>query len=347
MTSSKYIAALAALGAVATGAYAQSSVTLFGVLDASLRSVKTGDASAKVLASDGNMASRFGLRGEEELLTRLKAVFWLEGTVAPDTGKGDSARLFNRRATVALVSNPAGEVRMGRDQLATWNNWAAFDPFSTVGVGTITALIAKQGATVDFKRADNAVSYFLPNTLGGIYGQLQGSLGEGQAGRSDSFRLGWRSGALDMAVAGTNIAAATSSASNVPAGKWKQIHGAAAYDFGVAKLFAQYAEQKRVPQSGAETQQTLWSVAGTVPVGSAGVVKAAYARSGDYAQATLLSLGYQHTLSKRTALYGTLGRIQNKNANANFTVGGDNTVPSVAGPDNRSTGYEVGVRHTF
>jgi predicted porin len=108
----KHLIALALLGLTAGAASAQSSITLFGVVDAGLRSIKTGTVSAKELATDGNSSSRFGFRGEEDLGNGLKAGFWLEAPLSTDTGKGDSTRLFNRRSTVSLISNTAGEVRL-------------------------------------------------------------------------------------------------------------------------------------------------------------------------------------------------------------------------------------------
>jgi predicted porin len=61
------VAALSATAALSSTACAQSSVTLFGVVDLGLRHVRNGDASVTSLASSGNNTSRFGLRGAEAL----------------------------------------------------------------------------------------------------------------------------------------------------------------------------------------------------------------------------------------------------------------------------------------
>src|SRR5947207_566921 len=76
--SMKKFATLAVLAAASAGAYAQSSVTLFGIVDEAARYVKNGDLKVKSLASGGINTSRLGVRGTEDLGDGLKAGFWLE-----------------------------------------------------------------------------------------------------------------------------------------------------------------------------------------------------------------------------------------------------------------------------
>src|SRR5690242_9540540 len=121
----KSLIALAALGAFAGAASAQSSVTLFGIVDVGARAVKNGDGSTvKSLTSNGLATSRLGFRGEEDLGAGLKAGFWLEAEILADVGQGGSnasslpngaavaSKFFGRRSTVSL-SGPFGEVRAG------------------------------------------------------------------------------------------------------------------------------------------------------------------------------------------------------------------------------------------
>jgi predicted porin len=152
----KSVLALAVLGAFAGAASAQSSVTLFGVVDLNVMTVDNGDRTYS-MGTDGMSSSRLGFRGVEDLGGGLKASFWLEAGVAPDTGRnagtwgngdlplaGTTARegnqlFFNRRSTVSL-SNQWGELRLGRDYTATFWNWTVFDPFGTNGVGAASNL---------------------------------------------------------------------------------------------------------------------------------------------------------------------------------------------------------------
>src|SRR5207253_1303289 len=114
---------------------AQSSVTLFGIADVGVRNVKNGDNSIKSVSSNGINTSRLGFRGTEDLGGGLRAGFWLETGLNPDTGsQSDGTRFWNRRSTVSLAGS-FGEVRLGRDTTPTFTGYADFDAFGTNGVG--------------------------------------------------------------------------------------------------------------------------------------------------------------------------------------------------------------------
>ena len=81
----KSVLALAALGAFAGGALAQSSVTMFGVVDVNVMTVDNDDRTYS-MGTDGMASSRLGFRGVEDLGGGLKASFWLEMGLAADTG---------------------------------------------------------------------------------------------------------------------------------------------------------------------------------------------------------------------------------------------------------------------
>lgn len=366
----KTLLACAALTAFAGAASAQSSVTLFGVVDTSLRHVKTGDNSVSKLGTDGNAGSRFGFRGTEALGGGVSANFWLEGGFSPDTGTIGS-KLFSRRSTVGL-SGGFGEVRLGRDTLATYNNTYLFDPFSATGIasinnmiegggrlfgtapgtpfgatGTASALTGVLGTTVtpsgaaagaaDIRRADNMVSYFLPGDLGGVYGQASYSAGEGGTGRTNGLRLGYKGFGFDGAVAVNNL--------DVNQGDLRVVNAAASYDFNVVKLVGQYIQAKLESNAGLpDTKERVWQLGAIVPVSTAGAFKLSYSKANAFARARQVAVGYQHDLSKRTALYGTWAQIKNKDANGNFYLS-DAPVPTAA--LQKSTGYEFGIRHAF
>jgi predicted porin len=204
----KSLVALAAM-AVAGIASAQSSVTLFGVVDAgvSYYTNKTENAfgqgfksSQWAASSSGYNSSRLGFRGTEDLGGGLAASFWLEAGLNNDTGAGQTipglaatsngggGLTFNRRSTVSL-SGAFGEVRIGRDYTPTFWNDTVFDPFGTNGVGTNLISTANgfsssgaitNGFTANnqYVRASNSVGYFLPPNLGGFYGQFMYAFNE-------------------------------------------------------------------------------------------------------------------------------------------------------------------------
>lgn len=199
------LVALAALG-LASAASAQSTVTLFGVLDSGVSlyqnesrnaSGSTAKASRTVLSDNGTTTSRLGFRGTEDLGGGLSANFWLEAAIFVDDGTtganvanaGPAVNgFFSRRSTVSLAG-PFGEIRLGRDFTPTnWND-SVFDPFTNVGAGASLIATANgfssSGAAVNgfqannmYVRASNSVGYFLPPDLGGFYGQAMYAFNE-------------------------------------------------------------------------------------------------------------------------------------------------------------------------
>src|SRR5687768_17318800 len=98
----KSLLALAVLGTLTGVASAQSSVTLFGIVDTSAKFVKNEDTRRRLsLANSGINSSRLGFRGIEDLGGGLRAGFWLEAGVNTDDGSlGGGTKMFNRRSTV-------------------------------------------------------------------------------------------------------------------------------------------------------------------------------------------------------------------------------------------------------
>jgi GBP family porin len=112
------VAASAALAA--SVAHAQSSATLYGILDAGIMYTnnvsKGGSSGALVQATSGNInGTRFGFKGAEDLGGGLKAIFVLENGFNIQNGKlAQDGRLFGRQAFVGLSSNQFGTVTLGR-----------------------------------------------------------------------------------------------------------------------------------------------------------------------------------------------------------------------------------------
>jgi predicted porin len=341
----KSLLALAALTAFAGAASAQSSVTLFGIVDLNARNVKnnlaSGSVSVKSLSQDGIASSRIGLRGVEDLGGGLRAGFWIEGAINPDTGT-PGGQTWQRRSTVSLMGG-FGEIRLGRDYVPDFWNHTIFDPFGTNGVGSsVNTFSALNGATT-LVRANNSIGYFLPS-LGGLYGQVMVSAGENVAGNKHTgFRIGYAAGPVNIAAAygKTDVV-------ETPSTEWKRTNVGASFNLGFMTLMAQWNNGKATGGAGNNQEITHYLLGGTVPFG-ASTLKFSYVKSDgkkviSARDATQIALGYQYDLSKRTALYGTFSRISNKNG-ASYAVGGPPATPPAAGKD--STGYEFGVRHSF
>jgi predicted porin len=189
------MAVLAAAGA----ASAQSSVTLFGIVDANVSLGRGTLTDRNLITNSGYNTSRLGFRGTEDLGGGMSASFWLEAGFNNDDGTGvntntnnqaapaalvagNQGLTFGRRSTVSLAGS-FGEVRLGRDYTPHFYNTTAFDAFGGNGVGTTATVDAANGgipfaANVTRVRASNSIGYFLPANLGGIYGQAMYYLGE-------------------------------------------------------------------------------------------------------------------------------------------------------------------------
>ncbi|WP_447747343.1 porin [Variovorax boronicumulans] len=391
------LAAIAACGA----ASAQSTVTLFGVVDAAYRNVANKSvsttpfgpaysvkASRTELANSGLSSSRLGFRGVEDLGGGLSASFWLEAPITNDDGATGVSN-FTRRSTVSLAGS-FGELRLGRDKTATVMNEEQFDPFGDTGIGGSLIIDANEasvpgsgyGSNGTYKRASNMVQYFLPR-LGGFYGNVAYGLAEQtrlspdtaastNTGRHIGGRLGYTTGPFDSAASyaqnDTSFTTGSGAAAVARPGKVKTFNLGATYDFGVAKLFGEISRSKdernalNIFTPGQDVDLTGYLLGVTVPIGP-GVIRASYSQvkydfnrvpvfgvNNADPKANKLALGYVHNLSKRTALYGTIARVSNKNG-AGLTVGAG---PSYATTFNRtalqaksSMGYEFGIRHTF
>lgn len=378
----KSLLALAALTAFAGAASAQSTVTLFGIVDAGLARVSANGKSVTGMTNSGYNSSRFGVRGVEDLGGGLQAGFWLEGQLTNDDGNAAGLN-FQRRATVSLMGG-FGEIRMGRDYTPTFWNTTVYDPFGTVGIGqartpgmtsTLWNVAVNAGATATPKvtvpavpfatgqavRANNSVSYFLPN-LGGVTGQVMMAFGENVSGgaKTNNYlgaRFGYAAGPVSAHVAfgktkgggsaainigGVVLPALTASDTDV-----KYLNFGASFDAGFIKPMIQIDEEKT--GEGSKVRGVL--VGAVAPVG-AGQIRFAFSRVKASGTSLLgfsqLSAGYVHNLSKRSAVYATYARISNKDA-TNVAVSSNGLSPAnwSAKLGGSSSGLEVGVRHAF
>ena len=338
----KSLLALAALTAFAGAASAQSSVTMFGIVDLAARSVDNGSAgSLKSLSPNGQSSSRLGLRGIEDLGGGLRAGFWIEGDLSADVGNASGFN-WTRRSTVSLISN-YGEVRMGRDYLPTFVNISTYDMFSYQGVSTISNLrntfLASGGAKTGV-RADNTISYFLP-AMGGLYGQVTVSAGEGvQGNKHEGIRLGYAAGPLNVSGAYGKTDKSSPAVDDLTT-----MNFGASYNLGFMTVQASYEKSDY-----STTNQKLASAGVLVPVGS-GTFKFNYIKAGgssDTFSATLLGAGYVYDLSKRTSLglgYGRVSNGGNATLGSKYTASGSGAAGIKGGET--STGYDFSINHKF
>ena len=226
----KSLIALAALAA-AGAASAQSSVTLYGILDVNVGYMTAGDRNGPVaptaslgesitrMNADGESnkyGSRWGMRIGEDLGGGLKANAVLESGFSTDNGaSGQGGRLFGRAAWVGLSSKSLGELRLGRQNTPSHEVMTFADPGDKGYAGNITESISirRDGfggtATTDVNgiqlfnnygtRRDNMAQYITPN-LAGFSGSLYVAAGEGTIARTEGGKLQYVSGPLAIGV---------------------------------------------------------------------------------------------------------------------------------------------------
>jgi len=114
----KKVLTTALLATFAGAAHAQSSVTLYGIIDAGISYANhSGSASQKIFKYDDGVAqgSRWGMRGAEDLGGGLKAIFVLEGGFSSANGTASQGgALFGRQAFVGLSKDNIGALTFGR-----------------------------------------------------------------------------------------------------------------------------------------------------------------------------------------------------------------------------------------
>lgn len=320
----KSLAALAVLGAMVGAAQAQSTVTVYGRIDASLmHNDPFGGVSQWTLDSGTLSGSRWGLMGSEELGGGLKLNFNLEQGFAIDTGAtGVAGQQFSRQAWIGF-SGDFGELRVGKP-------WTAYDDVS----GAINAMF-DSGFSVENNffastgynaNPANTIRYSTPS-FGGFAAAISYSLDE---------------------VRNTNLSVSSISASyaggplTVGAGyQVEELGGtdvrftrlSASYDLGAAVVKGLYGNV-RLPGS-AKTNE--YSLGVDVPLGSALTVSAAYGHSKDNVAGGSekrrgFTVGALYMLSKRTDMYVGVTDWDGK-------TGGTKT--------SGNTRYGVGMRHSF
>lgn len=334
----KSLLALAVLGVFAGAASAQSSVTIYGVMDLGIVKGNGGTATSNSNANGTSKAwtqkartnSRLGFKGTEDLGNGLSAEFMIEHRLNPDSGTSTATEFWFGRSYVQLGSATMGKVYLGRDFSPAY--WTAFytDPSNWDGVGSMKGLqyagFASSGTVngtagaAGSIRTDNTVGYRSPSFSGFTVDAAVG-LGEGTTGRDSAINGQYRSGPIYAAVAYEKIAGGSFDKNSL-------FNIGGSYDLGVVKPMLYYARAK---VSNGTLTNKAYSIAVSAPLGQ-GEGYVAYGRYDPNAAndvQTKIGLGYKHPLSKRTNLYVDFGQGKQ---DGGFT---------------NNSAYDFGVKHTF
>ena len=345
-------------------AQSTTSVTLYGLVDAALDISSQGAGRLSRLESGGTFGSRWGLRGAEDLGGGLKAIFQLESGFGVDTGTlQQGGRAFGRHSWVGLQS-PWGTLTVGRQLSPHFHAFSNIDAFQLGNAGGLSVVTRTNaagtpgfllGSYLRTGRIDNSFNYSTPD-IGGFSARLMYGLSESPSGQSAGGSAGasvrYVSGPLDL-NAGYMRAKDTDGY-----GDFKVWSAGGSYALGNTKLFVGYTADRntsgntatarppkadyRLTNVGARYQITpLTTIIGQV----IRVADRSDNRPGNR-DATVFAIGFNHDWSKRTALYGSVGTVNNQNGSA-YSLGGALYPGGPVVGNARAKTIALGMRHIF
>jgi predicted porin len=331
----KSLLALAVLGAFAGAAQAQSSVTIYGIVDTgvtytskAVNAAGTGTGSKFEVKSGVIQGSRIGFKGVEDLGGGLSAVFNLENGFNNDTGAlGSANTLFNRKSVVGL-SGGFGTVLLGRqtdfaDTISAYTSVADF--------GGLTGGVGHNLDRLEGIRTNNSISY-TTNNLSGFTGNLFYGFGEqaGQTSGGQAFGLGgkYENGPLALGASyyqskvGTTpadaaLAVSGGTATTLGNTAIKSFNLVASYQFGPARVYGNWSRVKQPLATAAAVPTTL--ATGTQTAGATTTFTQAFAIGGINNDKTdIFEIGTAYALSPSLKLLAAVdhSRINYVNAGA-------------------------------
>ena len=334
--------------------------------------VKTGTLKkaqgilAKSLAQTPRRSDRFGIMGEEDLGNGVSAIFKLEANLKADNGDTTTGQLFNRESTVGLKGS-FGEVKIGRAksqvELAT-GGLLGTHGVTDVDLYAISSTRHSNGLFYEYKNSGFTVGADV-TTKGGGWGNDS----EGTDGSKIGYgaRLGYYGNGLLARIAYQNDGPVV--ASPVPSAIGKKQHewaGVLAYNFyegqkiplaigvsyaqgkGMAQGFFSATKLSSVDTVYAKKASTLGAIVRTwfSPNDTAYVLyqkRKSTAESGETLNnAWAIGLGYEHKLSKRTAVAIDTVYLKAKNVGVASPYGFVGFPVSA-----KAYGYSVGLSHSF
>ena len=360
----KSLLALSLLGAFAGSACAQSTVTMYGVLDAGLNYESTAGTSTTgnlfSLQSGISAPSRIGFKGSEDINSSLKAIFDLEAGIQINNGTStDTGTLFNRQSWLGL-SGDFGSVMVGRQFTPMYNAVYAIDPFELGMAGNAGNLMHLGGANLvgnvvvggntlalenggGSQSQNNSLRYVSHDwngfSLEANYG-MGGQAGNTNDGTESGATVNYNNGPVMLLASFDNVNAINNSNTF----KTTLVGGSLNWtDYGVPLKtnFGYQTNKGSDLVNSANIDSTDLLLGLRIPVGPHEVLFS-YIHSDnkiDGGKGDQYALGYTYALSKRTTFYSSVGKIINKNDD--FTTGN---------ASNAGYGVKVidmGLRHAF
>ena len=333
----KMMAAVLA-AALPFAASAQSSVTVYGLVDAALahENADAPGVASRTAIHAGQASSRIGFRGTEDLGGGMKALFNVEAGFGIDTGIGDSA-LFGRRAVVGLDTN-WGVVTIGREYTPIDSISSASHILGQGFYGTNLNAFTNGRMT---RRISNSVNY-KSRPIAGLKFSAAVGLGETPTGPSQDLKtvsVEYQQGKL---FAGLGYATFDRLAS----GSDREMIFGAAYTAGALEFKGNYMVGDQTGPNNRYTQANVGAAIAFGPGKVYGNLQQSKLQNG--ARGNGYAVSYAYTLSKRTNVYASYGTtVNNERAAFSLSAAGSTITPPVTALGADPVAYAVGVRHTF
>ncbi|RFU47590.1 porin [Paraburkholderia sp. DHOC27] len=346
--------------AAASPAFAQSTITLYGVLDNGFVYQSSSGSNSAIRAVPGGLfATRYGFKGSEDIGDGLHVNFQLEQAFSGQTGAATNpADAFNRLAYLGL-SGGFGEVRFGLQNTPQYDVLqAAMDPS---WVKSIASPMNNFNALII--RTNNGISYYTP-TYGGLNAKFMVALRDSSNGSGNGIGfynalVQYNNGPLNVAagyergdepsVGAGGSYTITGGAAAGPGAVLNVFNAGASYAIGANRIWLAY-HTENLTNTPKYMQHDVYQISDSYQLSPFTLISVMYGylydRTGHGDNAQQLGLLYEYSLSKATELYTAAGFIQNRNQ-AKYTLSGTAysglTVP--AGADTRGIG--VGLVHRF
>lgn len=361
---SKYVrCGVLALAACTAAAQAQTNVQLYGRLNVAAETVRasaTGDGPRLSQQRISNNRSVLGFRGSEDLGGGVRAIFQIEGTLSLDTGAGELAR----RDTRVGLEGGFGTLFAGHWATAYNSATASLDPFYPTTAGYMSIIGNGAGAAVDNvnnlssfdRRQANSVHYW-SRPWNGIVVRLTHGLAEERPASGAKPSLTSLAAVYEQGPWYATLAHERHHEYQGPGRSDSGTKLAVARRFGATRV-ALLAERLEYELAGGGLDRNALYVSVSHQIGAhglrLGVARAGdgkgargnrigFIRGGPDTGATHVTLGYDYTMSKRTALYAYLTHLDNEaNGGYDFAINSLGTAPGAT-----LKGAALGLRHSF
>ncbi|ABE30225.1 gram-negative porin family protein [Paraburkholderia xenovorans LB400] len=352
------------LSSFACAARAQSSVTLYGMVDILMDISNQGNGTLTRMTNGGLAGSRIGLAGVEELGNGYKAIFKLENGFASNTGVIEQGgALFGRQAWVGL-QGPQGSLTFGRQYAPEFLAVSDYDAFfaglggsfwnfdRTLSNGTVQSTLMTDIITC---RTNNSIVYSSPTVQGVSFGLMYGVggvPGSISGGATISGALNYANGPLALHAGYLHMKDASDP------GYYEEWGVGGNFVIGPAKLYAGYTKDiypdTTTPATIQNTQRYAIANLGVkymlrpslALIGQVSKIIDTSDGLGASQNAYVEAVEINYQLSKRTSVYGGYSQVNNKNGSA-YSLGAAVYYGGPAVPDTTSRVFQFGMRTLF